>query len=159
MNYSEPLVSQVIIFFRAVGAGIILGILYTAVSFMRMIFGERKSVYVTFDIIFSLAASVVSFFFMVLYNTGQVRLNLMVGELFGGVAFHLSLGRYILSSAEKYIIKTGKAVAFLLSPVKKIIFKASSKIKEKLKKHKTPDLQQKNSQKTEKNLSIFAKSP
>lgn len=68
MNYSEPLVNQVAVFCRAVGSGVLLGIIYDTVSAVRMLFGERKSVYVFFDTLYFVIASLVSFFFMVLYN-------------------------------------------------------------------------------------------
>ncbi len=119
MNYSEPLISQVVIFCRAIGCGIILGVLYDAVSFIRMLFGERKSVYVFFDTVYFLVASLVSFFFMVLYNSGQVRLNLIFAELFGGVAFHLSLGKYILARCYIYLARIRKILSFLIRPFTK----------------------------------------
>lgn len=125
MNYSEPLVSQVIIFCRAVGCGIILGVLYDAVSFVRMLFGERKSFYVFFDTLYFLIASLVSFFFMVLYNSGQVRFNLMLGELFGGAAFHLSLGKYVLGRCYIHLSRIRKFLSFIAKP----FVKASVKIK------------------------------
>ena len=148
MNYSDPLMNQVIVFFRSVGAGIILGFVYDALCFCRIIIGERKSVYVTFDIIFSLAASVISFFFMVLYNTGQVRFNLMLGELFGGLAFHFSMGRYFLSVSGKYITKIRRITAFIFSPVKKIIAKTAARIKALYEKTLKSALQNKNNQKS-----------
>lgn len=116
MNYSEPLISQVVIFCRAVGCGIILGVLYDAVSFTRMLFGEKKGVYVFFDTVYFLAASLISFFFMVLYNSGQVRFNLMLAELFGGAAFHLSLGKYILGRSYAHLTRIRKFLAFLAKP-------------------------------------------
>lgn len=159
MNYSDPLISQVTVFFRSIGAGIILGMIYTALSFLRIIFGERKSVYVTFDIIFALTASVVSFFFMVLYNTGQIRFNLMLGELAGGLAFYLSIGRYILSAAQKYINAIRRAINFIMSPVKKIADKTAVKIRALLKNHKKEDSQEKNTQKTKKKFINIRKIP
>lgn len=119
MNYSEPLITQVVIFCRAVGCGVLLGVMYDAVSAVRMLFGERKSVYVFFDTLFCLMASLISFFFMVLYNSGQVRLNLMAAELFGGVAFHLSLGRYFLSRFALQLHRVRKILSFLMTPFRK----------------------------------------
>ena len=52
MNYSEPLINQITVFFKAVGCGTLLGALYGVLSFFRMLFGERKSVYVFFDTVF-----------------------------------------------------------------------------------------------------------
>ncbi len=150
MNYSDPLISQVIVFFRSVGAGIILGFIYDALCFFRIIIGERKSVYVTFDIIFSITASVISFFFMVLYNTGQVRFNLMLGELSGGLAFHFSMGRYFLSASGKYIAKIRRGVAMIFSPLKKCTQKAVSGIKLQYVKARKRDSEKKNNQKSRK---------
>ncbi len=137
MNYSEPLISQVVIFCRAIGCGVLLGVLYDTVSFIRMLFGERKSVYVFFDTFYFIVASLVSFFFMVLYNSGQVRLNLMLAELFGGVAFHLSLGKYILGRCCIQLIRIRKILSFILRPFTKTavkIYNYSEKIFLKFKK-------------------------
>lgn len=157
MNYSEPLINQVTVFFRSVGAGIILGIIYDALCFIRMVIGERKSIYVTFDIIFSLTATLISFFFMVLYNTGQVRFNLMLGELLGGVAFHLSLGRYFLESAGKYIIKVRKFFGAVFSPLRKIFRKISDLINKKMQKLIKRGDEEKNIKKTHKKFSNIRK--
>lgn len=116
MNYSEPLISQVTVFFRAVGCGIILGMLYDALSLVRMLFGERKGVYVFFDTLYFLAASLISFFFMVLYNSGQVRFNLMLAEGAGGIAFHFSLGRYVLGRFAAGISRIRSFLRFLARP-------------------------------------------
>ncbi|MBQ3136417.1 MAG: spore cortex biosynthesis protein YabQ [Clostridia bacterium] len=120
MNYSEPLISQITVFFRSLGCGILLGILYDATCIIRMIFGERKSVYVFFDTLFFLAASLISFFFMIIYNSGQIRLNLMIAEFFGAVAFHLSLGKYILGKYACQLSRIRKVFVFLTKPFRKV---------------------------------------
>ncbi len=125
MNYSEPLITQIVIFCRGVGCGVLLGALYDAVSAVRMLFGERKSVYVFFDTVYFLFASLISFFFMVLYNSGQVRLNLMAAELFGGAAFHFSLGRYILGRYASELFRIRKILSFFAKPFRKWVKKIS----------------------------------
>ncbi|MBQ7117917.1 MAG: spore cortex biosynthesis protein YabQ [Clostridia bacterium] len=119
MNYSEPLITQVVIFCRGIGCGVLLGAFYDAVSAVRMLFSERKSVYVFFDTLYFLFAALISFFFMVLYNSGQVRLNLMAAELFGGMAFHFSLGRYVLGRYASELLKIRKILSFFISPFRK----------------------------------------
>ncbi len=116
MNYSEPLVNQLTVFCRAIGVGVLLGIIYDGFSAVRMLFGERKSVYVFFDTAYFLVASLVSFFFMVLYNSGQVRINLMLAELFGGTAFHFSFGKYILGNYLKHLNRIRKILSYILKP-------------------------------------------
>ncbi len=116
MNYSEPLISQITVFFRAVGCGILLGIVYDIISLIRMLFGERKGVYVFFDTAYFILASVISFFFMVLYNSGQIRLNIMLAEMAGGIAFHFSLGKYMLKSFSRELEHLRKLLSFLARP-------------------------------------------
>lgn len=152
MNYSEPLITQFTVFLRSLGAGVILGAVYEVIALIRAIFGQKKCVYVTFDITFALVASVISFFFMVLYNSGQIRFHLMLGELAGGLAFHLSVGRYIVTTAEKYILLIKKFLNFLLSPLRKIYLRIREKLKAKVKAgHKS----KKEPQNSEKNKKIF----
>ncbi len=116
MNYSEPLINQITVFCRAAGCGILLGILYDGVSLIRMTVGEKKGIYVFFDTVYFLLASVVSFFFMVLYNSGQVRLNLMLAELVGGAAFHFSLGRYVLEGYSLQLNRVRCLASFMARP-------------------------------------------
>lgn len=116
MNYSEPLISQITVFCRAVGCGVLLGIVYCVFSLARMTLGERKSIYVLFDTVYFLFASVISFFFMVLYNSGQARFNLMLAELFGAVSFHFSFGRYILDRYALNLNRVRRLVRFLTRP-------------------------------------------
>lgn len=131
MNYSEPLINQVVVFFRSVGAGIILGIIYSVINIIRAVFGERKSVYVFFDLAFFIIASFISFFFMVLYNSGQVRFNLMLGEAAGALSFYYSLGIYIVRTAKKYTDAVKKSVAVIISPVVKLLKKSGGFLRNK----------------------------
>ena len=64
-------------------------------------------------------ASVISFFFMVLYNSGQIRLNLMLAELFGGLAFHFSLGKYILMRYDRHLHRIRKIFAIPIKAIKR----------------------------------------
>ncbi len=132
MNYSEPLVNQVTVFCRAVGSGVLLGIIYDAVSAVRMLFGERKSVYVFFDTLYFVIASLVSFFFMVLYNSGQVRMNLMLAELFGAVALHFSFGKYLLGIYGKNLSLIRNFLKFIFRPFFISVRRIQSFLKDKL---------------------------
>lgn len=157
MNYSEPLVSQIVVFCRALGCGILLGLLYGAVCVVRMLFGERKGVYVFFDILYFLMASLLSFFFMVIYNSGQVRLNIILAELVGGVAFHFSLGRYILGRYAAYLACVRNFFAFLARPFIKTaehLRDFSGRIFRRLGKKLS---EMKNKEKNQKNFCIIAK--
>ena len=96
MNYTEPLLNQVSRFLMSMGFGFILCILYLTFSFIRMMLGEKRWAYIVTDILFGIIATVLSFFFMLIYNNGQVRLNLVVGQLTGGMELYFTVGRYLL---------------------------------------------------------------
>ncbi len=63
-------------------------------SLFRAVFGKKRAIFFA-DIAFSVTATVVSFFFMVFYNNGQVRLHLFMGEALGFFVFMRTVGRHI----------------------------------------------------------------
>ena len=131
MRYTQPLSDQVLIFISSIGPGILIGFLYDVIfSFFRT-FGNKKTLTITSDLLFSLAASLLSFFYMVIYNSGTVRLNIVIAQLIGAVAFHYTLGRYLSKPVEfiaKILTKLIKAIAFPF----KLIFKKSAGYADKL---------------------------
>ena len=96
MNYTEPLINQVYRFSLAVGFGVIMAVIYETFSFVRIIFESRKVTFIC-DIIFSVVFTVMSFFFMIVYNDGEARFNLVAAQLLGLVSFHIAFGKYLLS--------------------------------------------------------------
>ena len=71
-------------------------LIYIAVhSGVRLLFGKDRGIFFA-DIVFCVITAVVSFFFMVFYNDGQVRLHLILGEAFGFFVFMRSVGKHLL---------------------------------------------------------------
>ncbi len=126
MIYSGPLSDQIIIFIRCIGLGVLLGLIYEVFSALRCMISDKIPAYVICDVAFSLIATLISFFFMVLYNNGRVRLNLVFAQLIGGVAFHMSCGRYLLKPLTFIVVKIRRVISTLFLPVKKLIEKLSS---------------------------------
>ena len=123
MIYSGTLSDQIIVFIRCIGLGVLLGLIYEFFSLLRCFLSDKTRAYVICDIAFSLVATVISFFFMVLYNNGRVRLNLVLAQIIGGVAFHFSVGRYLLKPLTFIAVKIRRVLSALLLPVKKLIAK------------------------------------
>lgn len=96
MNYFEPLSNQLLVFIRAVGFGVMLGIFYDFFELVKALLPKKTFITVICDVIFSLAGTLSSFFFMIVCNSGIVRFNLIIAQLLGGVAFHMTAGRYII---------------------------------------------------------------
>ena len=131
MRYTQPLSDQILIFISSIGPGILIGFLYDVIfSFFRT-FGNKKSLTITADLLFSLSAGMLSFFYMVIYNSGVVRLNIVVAQLIGAVTFHYTLGRYLSKPVEftaTMLTKLIKAIAFPF----KLIFKKSAEYAKKI---------------------------
>ncbi|MBQ8503646.1 MAG: spore cortex biosynthesis protein YabQ [Clostridia bacterium] len=117
MIYSEPLFNQVSRFITSIGFGFVICILYLAVVFMRMLVSDRKWAIIAQDIIFGITATVMSFFFMVLYNNGEVRWNLVFGEFIGAGVLYFTVGRYALSFLKKAAGIIRKITGLVLMPV------------------------------------------
>lgn len=96
MSYTEPLFNQISRFLMSMGFGFVLCIIYLIFSFLRMLCGEKRWMYILYDTLFGITATVLSFFFMLIYNNGQVRLNLVVGQLIGGAVLYFTLGRRLI---------------------------------------------------------------
>ena len=131
MRYTEPLSNQVLMFISSIGPGVIIGLLYDVIfAFFRRL-GKNKATTIIGDILFSTVAMLISFFYMVVYNNGTVRLNVAVAQIIGAVAFHITMGRYVAEIVGFAAMLIGKAVAVVCWPtafVLKKIKKACSDI-------------------------------
>lgn len=108
MTYSEPLFNQISRFVTSIGFGFMVCALYFAVFFIRKIISDKRCAVIIQDILFGVIATVMSFFYMIIYNNGEVRMNLLIGEATGGLVIYYTIGRYILAvmtNAAHYINK------------------------------------------------------
>lgn len=96
MSYTEPLINQIYRFSLALGFGVLMAVVYEILSLVRVFFHGRKVTFIC-DIIFSVIFTVLSFFFMIVYNEGEARFNLVAAQLIGLVSFHLTFGKYLLA--------------------------------------------------------------
>lgn len=116
MSYSEPLINQLRVFFLSVGVGFTLCIVYITVHGLFRLLGKKRWVTYIADGLFCFITAFVSFFFMVLYNNGRVRLHLFLGEVVGFFSLYLSAGRYILALLVGLSTKINAVLLFLLRP-------------------------------------------
>ena len=112
MSYSQPLINQPKILFLSIGLGMLLGLFYAVLQGLFRFLGQGRLSYYSADIIFVIVFTLVSFFFMVLYNEGRVRLHLIIGEGVGFFSFYFSAGRYIY----KALARLSTAAGILLKP-------------------------------------------
>ena len=116
MTYAEPLSNQVLMFIRSIGPGVLIGLIYDVIFTFFRTFSHKRAVIIAADLTLSIIATLISFFYMVIYNSGTVRLNIIIAEIIGAVAFHLTMGRYIAKPVSFVATLLGKTVNFILYP-------------------------------------------
>lgn len=117
MTYTEPLFNQISRFAVSVGFGFIICILYFNIFFIRKVISDKKSAVIVQDVVFGIITTIMSFFYMVIYNNGEARLNLLIGEITGAVVFYFALGKYIVAYIEKTAVLIRKIVLNILLPL------------------------------------------
>ena len=120
MSYSEPLINQIRVFFLSIGVGAVLCLVYIGVQSFFRLFGKSNRVYYLADGIFCVLFAFISFFFMVLYNSGRVRLHLVLGEAIGFFVFYFAAGKYLQMLLLRLTDVIRKTVGFALMPVRSV---------------------------------------
>ncbi len=165
MSYSQPLINQPRILLLSIGVGILLGVFYTILQGTFRLLGERKLSYYLADGIFVAVFTLVSFFFMVLYNEGRVRLHLILGEGAGFAVFYFCAGKYLYEIIKRLMQLLRRAVCAFLKPyafifnsfvkgMRELVACLNKKIVG-LKQKRTPEKE--NEQKRKKKFNLFAK--
>ena len=125
MRYAQPLSDQVLVFISSMGPGVLIGFIYDVIfSFLRT-FGNRRVLTIIADLLFALTATMISFFYMVVYNSGTVRLNIVIAQLMGAVAFHYSMGKYVEKTVSFIARILTKLINIILRPFE-LVFKRTA---------------------------------
>lgn len=117
MRYTVPLSDQILMFISSVGPGVIIGLLYDVVTSFFARISENTALTIAGDLLFGVSATMISFFYMVIYNSGTVRLNIIIAQLIGAVAFHMTMGKYVAKAVGFVSMVVGKAVAVFGFPL------------------------------------------
>lgn len=122
--------AQALVFLYSCAVGAALGALYDIFRIMRLAVPCSKAAVFFQDVMFLLACALITFFFMLLESSGNVRLFIVEGEILGAVLYYMTLGVLVmkLSGVTLVAMKRFKSsIARLLSPpVKKTYTKINS---------------------------------
>lgn len=154
MVYIQGLAEQTEIFLYSLGFGLLLGILYDVFRIPRLIFIRSKSFVFFADLLYFAICAFLTFCFIMVVDSGRVRLYVALGEILGWFIYYFSFGaiairvtdaaarffRGVFRSVSKFFkrifdkifIRTGKIALFF----KKIIRKNNKKVKFNLQKHR-----------------------
>lgn len=121
--------------------GAVTGLLYDIFRILRIAFPIGKVAVFIEDVLYLLSAGLLTFVYLLKFNSGEIRSYILLGTLLGFIVYYFTVGKLIIGSA-KLIIKLIKIVlsflfGILLIPIKKIcsflmfIFKKIAKILKK----------------------------
>ena len=96
MTYAEPLSNQVLMFIHSIGPGVLIGFIYDVIFTFFRTFSNKRPVVIAADLTFSIIATLISFFYMVIYNSGTVRLNIIIAESNNDISFLNFIVLYLL---------------------------------------------------------------
>lgn len=106
---------QTEIFLYSCVIGFALGVLYDVFRILRLAIPSPRAVILVQDILFFSFCALLTFFFMLSTNEGQVRFFILIGELLGAIVQHLTLGVLTMRVSKAIITLVKKILHFLFS--------------------------------------------
>lgn len=138
---------QLITFFYSIIFGLGLGIIYDFFRLIRRYFNCNIVADVCCDIIFMLINALLTFLFIVSFNSGIIRIYIIAGEFLGFIFYRYTIGKFsiIIILKVNYWIRNlfkmiNKPFVFIKNQIKKFIKLISSKYFKKSKKKCDKDL-------------------
>lgn len=129
-----PILAQTTSFLYAMALGAVLSVVYDVFRIIRVAFGGRRTAVFVEDLIFSLVALVLTFVFVISFNNGELRFFVLIGEFFGFVICHYTIGRIIIGFSRMIINGIKWFLNLVFTPFIKLFKKILPKIKETKKK-------------------------
>ncbi len=129
---------QLSVFLKSIGAGFVIGILFSVFSVLNLLNGKNTAIVCIRDIIFFLISAVFTFLFALKYNAGIIRFYLLAGELIGFCLSYMftcnvirtladRLSKKIILLNKKTVTNLGRLIKFL--KLKEFINRIKFKIK------------------------------
>jgi len=108
----EVLNYQVCVFFYSILLGFFLGIFYDMFRLFRVLINVRNIWIFCQDIIYFILSSLITFVFILIFNNGEFRFYVILGESIGWIIYYVSLGECVYKIAKnikhKIKLKTRK---------------------------------------------------
>lgn len=162
MIYLTDTVSrQVYCFLMSIGVGALLGCVYDVFKLLHIFLPSKKIVVFIEDILYWIIAGFVTFIFILVFNSGEIRGFLLIGELCGFVIYYFLMSPFVIKLLKSLISITVAVLKFIFriifTPIKfffRIILKPFCAIGRKIKKiiKKTPIFTKKNLAANHKNV-------
>lgn len=126
---------QLSVLVKAIGTGYFLGLLFSIFMLLNSVHGKSTAVVFIRDIIFFLLAAVISFFFTLKYNAGQIRFYILAGELAGFCLFYIFPGASFGNLCRKAVRRISLLLKRIVCFFSLICLRLTSAVTEFKKKH------------------------
>lgn len=107
MEYLSGIAVQTQLFLYAFGFGFVLGILYDIFRIIRLIFSGGRGAVFAADILYLAVCMLLTFYFALVLNSGQLRGYVAAGEILGWLVYYFSFGSIAVRISNR-IINAGK---------------------------------------------------
>ncbi|MBR2868572.1 MAG: spore cortex biosynthesis protein YabQ [Clostridia bacterium] len=92
MEYLHGISFQVSRFFYSLGFGFLLGILYDVFRIVRLAVSDAKPFVAVMDFLYFFVCGILSFFFVLVTDEGNLRIYTVLGEVLGWMIYYFSFG-------------------------------------------------------------------
>lgn len=103
MTYILNMGEQTKIFALSLGFGFLIGIFYDVLRLFRLLCSNSKKVFMVFDLLYTLAAAIATFLFLLTVTGGSVRAYVLLGELLGFLIYFVTLGTLLSTFFERIV--------------------------------------------------------
>lgn len=142
MTYILNMGEQSKIFALSLGFGFLIGIFYDVLRLFRLLCSDSKKVFFVFDLVYTVAAAVATFLFLLTVTGGSVRAYVLLGELLGFLIYFVTLGTLLSTFFERIVaflkrsfskIATGSKHLFhrIFAPFRRLFLKKAKKAEKK----------------------------
>lgn len=94
--------NQILVFLCSCVLGVILGVFYDIFRVIRVMINPKNIVVFVQDVVYFLICGFITFAFVLVFNFGESRFYILVGETIGWVTYHITLGDIIYKKIKKH---------------------------------------------------------
>ena len=123
------ILSQIVVFFFSMVLGLIFGVIFDFFRIIDIIFNATLRRIFFEDILYFFIMSIMTFIFMLIFNKGDFRVFIVIGELIGFFLWHFTIGRINVKFSSKILIFFESKILRVIDKVSFPITKLYNKIK------------------------------
>lgn len=129
MDYIQGLAEQTEIFLYSLGFGFLLGILYDVFRTLRLIISNSRLFVFIWDLLYFAVCSFLTFCFIMVIDSGKLRIYVALGEILGWLIYYFSFGSIAMKVSNAVIRFFSRIFEAVFKPIKRIFVWFCKKIR------------------------------